>query len=157
MDSFFALFMGPQPWHWLALGAILVGLEIISTTFYFLWPGIAAGIIGVLLYFFPDLSFELQIILFAVMAVVSTVVWKRYAPTSWTSTEPHPTLNRRTAQYEGRRARVSANFTGGRGAVQLDDTRWSAKTEDGSDPELGETVTVVGSDGTVLLVTRRSA
>ena len=156
MDWFFSLFDVPQPWHWLALGAILVGLEIISTTFYFLWPGIAAGIVGALLYFFPDLGFEMQIILFSVMAVVSTVVWKRFAPQSWTSTEPHPTLNRRTAQYEGRRARVAANFSGGWGAVQLDDTRWSAKTDDGSDPELGETVTVVGSDGTVLLVTRRS-
>jgi|SRR5215510_4708787 len=157
MDRFFALFMAPQPWHWLALGATLVGLEIISTTFYFLWPGIAAGIVGALLYFFPDLSFELQIILFSVIAVVSTVIWKRYAPASWTSTEQHPTLNRRAAQYEGRRVRVMASFAGGRGAVQLDDTRWSAKTDDGSDPQQGETVTIVGADGTVLVVTRQSA
>jgi membrane protein implicated in regulation of membrane protease activity len=127
-----------------------------STTFYFLWPGIAAGAVGVLLYFFPALGFPSQIVLFSVMAVISTVLWKRLAPESWTSAEPHPTLNRRTAQYEGRRARVAANFTGGRGAVQVDDTRWSAKTDDGSDPEIGESVTIIGSDGTVLLVSRKS-
>ena len=157
MDRLFAYFVDVQPWHWLALGAILVGLEIISTTFYFLWPGIAAGIVGALLFLYPSLGVELQITLFAVMAVISTVAWKRLAPDSWTSTEPHPTLNRRAAQYEGRRAKVAANFSGGRGAVSIDDTRWSAKTDDGSDPTLGETVTVVGADGTVLLVSRGSA
>jgi|SRR5882672_61425 len=156
MDRLFALFADAQPWHWLALAAILVGLEIMSTTFYFLWPGIAAAVVGALLFFFPSLSFPSQIVLFSVMAVISTVVWKRLAPESWTSAEPHPTLNRRAAQYEGRRARVAANFSGGRGAIQLDDTRWSAKTDDGTDPQIGETVTVVGSDGSVLLVSRNS-
>ena len=31
-----------QPWHWWTLGAILIAIEIASTTFYLLWPGIAA-------------------------------------------------------------------------------------------------------------------
>lgn len=154
MDQFYALFTDVRPWHWLALGAILVGVEIVSTTFYFLWPGIAAALVGLLLYFFPNLGPNSQIILFAVMAVVSTFLWKRYAPKSWTSTEPLTTLNRRAAQYEGRRAKVAVSFSGGRGAILIDDTRWSAVTADGSDPAAGETVLVTGADGTVLKVTK---
>jgi hypothetical protein len=152
MNQFFAVFADVQPWHWFALAAMLVGLEIISTTFYFLWPGVAAAIVGVLLYFFPSLGVDYQIILFSLMAVVSTIVWKRYAPESWISTEPHPTLNRRTAQYEGRRAKVAVAFSNGRGAILLDDTRWSAVTNDGSDPAAGETVVVTGADGSLLMV-----
>jgi membrane protein implicated in regulation of membrane protease activity len=156
MDGILALFGEIQPWHWLALCAILVGIEIISPTFYFLWPGFSAGVVGVVLYFVPALSPQNQIILFAVLAVVATVAWKRFAPPDWTSSEPHPTLNRpRTAQYEGRRARVAERFSGGRGAILIDDTRWSAATEDGSDPAPGEMVTVVGADGSILKITRR--
>jgi len=157
MDALFALLGDVQPWHWLALGAILVGIEIISPTFYFLWPGLAAGVVGVTLYFFPTLSPQNQVILFAVLGVVTTVAWKRFAPADWTSTEPHPTLNQpRAAQYVGRRARVADAFSGGRGAIFIDDTRWSAATDDGSDPTLGEMVTVTGSDGSLLKIARKA-
>ena len=155
MDALLAPLGDIQPWHWLALGAILVGIEIISPTFYFLWPGLAAGIVGATLYVFPALGVQNQIILFAVLAVIATVAWKRYAPRDWISTEPHPTLNRpRTQQYIGRRARVAEAFSGGRGAVFIDDTRWSAATDDGSDPSAGEMVTVTGFDGSVLRIAR---
>ena len=157
MDGLFAALGDIQPWHWLALGAILVGIEIISPTFYFLWPGLAAGVVGITLYFLPSLSPQNQIILFAVLSVVATVAWKRFAPPRWTSAEPHPTLNRpRTAQYVGRRARVAESFIGGRGAVLIDDTRWSAMTDDGSDALLGELVTVIGSEDLVLKVARKA-
>lgn len=157
MDQFVAALGDLQPWHWLALGAILVGIEIISPTFYFLWPGLAAGVVGLTVYLFPALSPQNQIILFAVLAVVTTVAWKRFAPKDWTSAEPHPTLNQpRTAQYVGRRARAAEGFSGGRGAVFIDDTRWSAATVDGSDPAPGEMVTVTGSDGSILKVARKT-
>src|SRR5688500_16772158 len=39
-----------------ALSAISIGIEIIGPTFYFLWPGLAAGVVAVALYFFPTLS-----------------------------------------------------------------------------------------------------
>jgi len=157
MDALFALLGNTQPWHWLALGAILVGIEIISPTFYFLWPGLAAGVVGAMLYVVPTLSPQNQVILFAVLSVVATVAWKRFAPADWTSAQPHPTLNQpRGAQYVGRRAKAADGFSGGRGAVLIDDTRWSATTDDGSDPAAGEMVTVTGSDGSVLKIERKA-
>ena len=157
MDGFLGLFGEIQPWHWLALSAILIGIEIIGPTFYFLWPGLAAGVVAVALYFFPTLAPQNQVILFAILAVVATVAWKRFAPREWTSTEPHPTLNRpRTAHYVGRRVRVAENFSGGQGAVLIDDTRWSATTEDGSDPAPGEMVTITGAEGSTLKIIRKA-
>lgn len=157
MDQFVALFSEFEPWHWWATAAVLIAVEIMMPTFYFLWPGVAAAVVGVLLYFIPSLEPDTQLLLFAVLAVVSTVAWKRLAPASWTTTDPHPTLNRRAAQYEGRRARVASDFAGGRGAVFIDDTRWSAVTNDGSDPRQGETVVVTGADGAVLTVSKAAA
>jgi inner membrane protein len=157
MAGLFGFFGDVQPWHWLALGAILVAVEIISPTFYFLWPGLAAGVVGAALYLFPALRPQDQIILFAVLAVLTTVAWKRFAPPDWASAEPHPTLNRRTAHYVGRHVKVAEGFAGGRGAVWIDDSRWSATSEDGSNPIPGEMVVVTGSDGSVLKVARSGA
>jgi membrane protein implicated in regulation of membrane protease activity len=50
---------------------------------------------------------------------------------------------------------VAEGFSGGRGAVLIDDTRWSATTDDGSDPALGEMVTVTGSEGSILKIIRK--
>jgi membrane protein implicated in regulation of membrane protease activity len=144
--------LGPvEPWHWWALGAILIVLEMVTPTFYFMWPGIAAVVTGLVLILVPDLAIEAQLLLFAVLSVAATVAWKRYAPRDWLSAPPHPTLNQRSAQYVGRRGKA-ADFSNGRGAVFLDDTRWSAVSADGSDPANGETVEIVGFDGAVLRV-----
>jgi membrane protein implicated in regulation of membrane protease activity len=152
MDAFDTL-NNLEPWHWWALGALLIVVEMLTPTFYFLWPGISAVVVGLILILVPNLSPEGQIFLFGLLAVVSTVVWKRYAPRDWLSTEPHPTLNARAAQYVGRRGRAG-DFSAGRGAVYVDDTRWAAESVDGSDPLNGEMVTIVGTDGSVLKVAK---
>jgi inner membrane protein len=154
MDRILELLVGVTPWHWLALAAILIAIEITMPTFFFLWPGIAAALVGAVLFLMPSLGVYAQVLLFSVLAVVTTVVWKKFAPESLTSAEPHPTLNRRAEQYAGRRARAAADFSGGRGAILIDDTRWSAMTADGSDPHAGETLVVTGADGSVLTVSK---
>ncbi|HLF58579.1 MAG TPA: NfeD family protein [Alphaproteobacteria bacterium] len=152
MDDLLYLLGDVRPWHWWALAAILIAVEIMSPAFYFLWPGIAAALVGVLLLIFPGMSPSAQILVFSVCAVAATVAWKRLAPKAWSPTEPHPTLNRRAAQYEGHKARAAVDFSGGEGAVIVGDTRWSAATEDGSNPVAGEMLVVTGAEGIVLKV-----
>jgi membrane protein implicated in regulation of membrane protease activity len=144
---------GMEPWHWWAFGALLIVVEMLTPTFYFLWPGISAVFVGAILIAVPSLPIETQVVLFGLFSVVSTVIWKRYAPRDWLSTEPHPTLNARAAQYVGRRGRAG-DFSAGRGAVYIDDTRWAAESVDGSDPLNGEMVTIVGADGSVLKIAK---
>ncbi len=157
MESIFPFLGEIPPWYWWALAAALIGIEIMSPTFYFLWPGIAAAIIGVVAFLIPSLGADMQILMFAVLAVVCTVFWKKYTPASWSSSEPHPTLNRRAEQNIGRHVKASVDFSGGQGAVHLDDTRWSAVSADGSNPVAGDSLVIVGADGTVLKVGREAA
>ena len=95
-------FLNEQPaWHWWALGAILLAVEITSTTQYLLWPGLAALLVGVLKFVDPSLDGRLAVFLFAVISVVATAAWKRSA---WgrADRDTHATLNDRSAQYVGR-------------------------------------------------------
>lgn len=151
MDNLSSLLNGIEPWHWWALGAILLAVEIISTTTYLLWPGIAALLVGVLNFFVPSMDARLSLFLFAVISVVATVVWKR-SPWGNADRATHGTLNDRSAQYEGRRVVAMDDFNGANGAVLVDDTRWNAVTTDGSAPHKGDNLVVVGADGSLLKV-----
>ena len=145
-------FLNAQPaWHWWALGALLLALEIASTTQYLLWPGLAALIVGVLKFFDPGLDGRLAVFLFAVIAVVATATWKRSA---WgrADRDTHMHLNARSAQYVGRLVKCEEDFVNGRGPVRVDDTRWIAAAIDGSAPLRGEMVQVAGADGAELKV-----
>ena len=138
-------------WHWWALGAILLAVEIASTTQYLLWPGIAALLVGVLKFIVPPMDGRLSVFLFAVGSVVATVLWKK---SSWGRSDraTHGTLNDRSAQYVGRIVKCEETFVNGRGPVRVDDTRWQAAVIDGSAPIKGDMVTVAGADGAVLKV-----
>lgn len=143
---------GIQPWHWWTLGAILIAVEIASTTFYLLWPGIAAIAVGFLKFFAPSLDGRLEIFLFAIFAVVATIIWKR-SPWAGATRERNETLNAaRGLSYRGRRVTACEDFAGGHGAVLVDDTRWRAVTTDGSAPRAGAALEVVDADGTTLKV-----
>ncbi len=145
-------FLNDQPaWHWWALGAILLTVEIASTTQYLLWPGLAALMVGVLKFFDPSLDGSLAVFLFAVLSVVATAAWKRSA---WGRAErsTHTTLNDRSAQYVGRVVKAEENFINGRGAVRVDDTRWNAVVTDDSAPMKGDMLKISAADGAVFKV-----
>lgn len=151
MESMSDLLIHQPVWFWWALGAILIALEIASTTTYLLWPGIAAFLVGLLGLFDPALDGRLAVFLFAILSVAATIVWKR-SGFGMPRAGDEGTLNRRGAQYRGRTAVAAEDFSGHRGAVLIDDTRWSALAVDGSEPKKNDFLTVTGSDGTVLEV-----
>jgi hypothetical protein len=145
-----------EPWHWWAFGAVLIAIEIVSTTTYLLWPGIAALLVGLLKFLMPGLSGEVCAILFAVLAVASTVAWKR-SPWGHAKRTGHALLNERSQTYIGRFGRAANDFQGGHGAILLDDTRWNAVALDGTALLKGEMLQVAAVDGAVLKVRRAPA
>lgn len=60
-------------WHWIALGLVLLLLELLGTAGYLLWLGISAVLVGVLLIMLP-VSWPLQWVSFAVFALFTTWV-----------------------------------------------------------------------------------
>lgn len=147
-------FLNAEPaWHWWAFGLVLLALEMASTTQYLLWPGIGALLVGVLAFLAPGLDSRLEIFLFAIFSIAATIAWKR-SPWGKMDHAVHPTLNRRSDQYVGRVVKAATDFTGGRGAVVVDDSRWNAQVIDGSAPTIGDTLVVEAAEGTLLKVKR---
>jgi membrane protein implicated in regulation of membrane protease activity len=142
---------GLQAWHWLALGAVLLAIEIASTTSYLLWPGIAALAVGALNFLLPGLAGPLSVFLFALFAIVASVAWQR-SPLGRQQPTSHENLNARMNTYLGRRGVAADNFVAGHGAILLDDTRWAARVGDDSAPVKGDVLQVMGADGTLLTV-----
>ena len=151
MESITEFLNTVHAWHWWALGALLLAAEIVSTTQYLLWPGIAALLIGLLKFMVPPMDGRLAVFLFAVGSVVATLLWKR---SSWGRAErtTHSTLNDRSAQYVGRIVECEESFVNGRGPVRVDDTRWVASVVDGSAPAKGDMLTIEAADGAELKV-----
>jgi membrane protein implicated in regulation of membrane protease activity len=135
-------------WDWWTLGGVLAIVEAFAPGFVFLWLGIAAGLVGCLLWLWPGIGPDVQVLIFAALSVASVVGWRR-----WQTAHPGPTdqpnLNRRGAQYVGRRFALVEPITRGRGRIRLEDSSW---TVTGPDLPAGQTVEVIGADGAVLQV-----
>jgi inner membrane protein len=136
-------------WHWWVLGVVLIILEIISPAVFFLWMGISAGMVGVLVLLFPSMGWELQMLLFAVFSVASIVFWRNYLKTHPTESD-QPKLNRRGEQYVGRLFTLKEPVVNGFGKIRVDDSTWKIA---GADCPAGTKVRVTGVDGVILEVT----
>lgn len=65
-------------WHWIVFGVVLMLSEIVLTTFFILWFGVAAILIGALLFFVPDLTLSWQIFIWTVLSAVLAFAWFKY-------------------------------------------------------------------------------
>lgn len=135
-------------WHWFILAAILIILEIFAPGAFLLWIGIAAGVVGALLFFAPGMGWEAQFILFSLASVGSIVAWRSYR-TKHPATTDEPTLNRRGAQYIGRVFTLDTPIVNGVGKIRVDDSTWKIE---GADCAAGMKVKVTGIENTVLKV-----
>lgn len=136
------------PYHWLALAAILIGLEMVMPTQYLVWPGIAAIATG-LTAFVASIDWTVQLTIFAALSII-LVVASHYMPRPAAATAT--TLNQRTDLIIGRTAIVAEDFQNGEGAVTVGDTRWSARSIDGDDYTAGTRVEVTAAESTLLKV-----
>lgn len=143
------LLSGLEWWHWLVFAMMLIILEMIAPSFWFLWIGVAAGVMTLITLAVPSLHWETQLLLFGALSMASLCVqWlilKRLQP----AVSDQPALNRRGEQYGGRLLTLTEPIENGYGVVRVDDTRWRV----GGPPlPAGRTVRVIGSDGMTLLV-----
>lgn len=134
-----------SPWHWFVFGVILVAIEVMVPSTFLLWPGISAILVAILALVLPTGGY-VEMVIFAVLAVASTLVWQKYLSEHHTVSD-HPELNRRALQYIGRKAVLRESLTDGFGYLTLDDTRWRVEAEDGSNITEGTRVEVISVDG----------
>lgn len=141
------LLVNPTFWHWLILACVLLGLEILAPGAFFLWISLAAVASTIIAFIAPELSWQIQYVLFAIFCVVSLVLWKRFAKPETESDQPQ--LNQRNQHYLGRTLVLSQEIKNGIGQVRVDDSQWQAS---GEDAPAGSRVKVVAIDGSTLIV-----
>ena len=154
MENLELVLWPPTAWHWLALGLILLSIEMAVGTYDLLWIAIAAGITSAFAAFAPEAvtGWQGQLVFFAISSTALFFVGRTVFRNLRENIEEHPTLNKRMASTVGARAITKGAFVGGAGRVKLGDTEWSAEMVDGGNPPEGSTVVVEATDGNRLKV-----
>jgi inner membrane protein len=137
-------------WHWWVFAAALISIEIFAPSTVFLWPAVAATIVGFALLALEGMGWQYQALLFAALSVISIVAWRAYARTQPLESDD-PTLNRRAEKHVGRSVTLKDPIVDGRGRITMDGIAW---TVEGEDMEAGCGIKVVGADGAILKVER---
>lgn len=134
-------------WHWLVVAMVLLILEVVAPGAFFVWLGVAAAVVGVLMLILP-LSWPFQYVLFCLLSVGSIIAWRAYK-NSHPDEEAYPTLNQRGRSLVGRRFTLAEAIVNERGRVNVDDSIWKVR---GPDVPAGTVVVVKEVDGTMLIV-----
>jgi inner membrane protein len=135
-------------WAWWVGGAILLALEIVAPGNVFVWFGIAAILTGAVA-LVADISWQVQLILFAAASLVLVIVGRRYFGRAGTSEEP--LLNERATRLVGQSYVLGDPIVDGTGRVRIGDTVWRLT---GPNLPSGTKVRIVGHDGAVLQAAR---
>ncbi|ENO8417603.1 NfeD family protein [Vibrio mimicus] len=136
-------------WHWLAFGLILLAAELLGTAGYFLWLGLSALLVGMLLTAMP-IGWQLQWLAFASFSLVTTWLWWRRQFNQDKKQDAERDLNQKDKQLIGRVIQITEDTPAGEFQISLGDTRWTARCE--QDLEQGSRVSVIAVDGIILIV-----
>ncbi|CAM2874866.1 MULTISPECIES: NfeD family protein [Vibrio] len=136
-------------WHWLALGLCLLAVELIGTAGYFLWLGISALIVGVVVVFLP-IGWQLQWMSFASFSLITTWLWWRKQLSTDKEDDAHRELNQKDKQLIGKTSVVEQDVEAGQFRLILGDTTWTAECD--VPLKAGTRVKVIHVDGIVVKV-----
>src|SRR3569832_3020218 len=93
------MFVSLGTWNWLIFGFLLMALEVIAPGVFLFWLGLAALLVG-LISLAVVISWQIQLVLFAVFAAAAVPVWRRLArPIPDASASPF--LNKRSEALLG--------------------------------------------------------
>jgi membrane protein implicated in regulation of membrane protease activity len=133
-------------WYWWALAAVLLVCEMMLPGVVFLFLAIGAAVAGTMLLIAADVSLEAQLVVFAIVAVVSAIGLRGYLR----GLQPKgSTLNARGEALVGQTFVLDQPILGGRGRIKLGDGSWSVT---GPDMVAGAKVRVAAVSGTELRV-----
>src|SRR4051812_42789051 len=100
MGDLITNFVALGPWAWIVGGVIFLALELAVPGAFMMWLGIAALLVGAIS-LVVVWSWQWQCVAFAVFALASVPLWRRFARKVEPQNES-PLLNRRTEALVGR-------------------------------------------------------
>jgi membrane protein implicated in regulation of membrane protease activity len=139
-------------WHWLMLGVVLLGIELLTGSTYILWPAVSALAVGVLLFIAPGMGWEMQMLLFFLLSITTLVLGRTHLQKLVKGGEPSD-LNDPGQAMVGRQVKAVADFSGIEGRVEVGDTQWSARLVGGT-AAAGDLLKVSSIEGATLIVER---
>ena len=122
-------------------------LELIAPGAFMLWLGLSALLVGIIS-LFVDWPWQYQLVAFAVFALASIPLWRRFARRVEKPGD-QPFLNRRAGCLRRPRVHAGEADRRGSGTVRIDDTIWRLA---GPDCPGGSRVKVVRADAATLVV-----
>ncbi|HET6430924.1 NfeD family protein [Dyella sp.] len=135
---------------WWTLALLLIAGEVLLPGYFMLWIGLAAAVMGILLWLVPGLGMLGQAIIFAALAIASCVLYARLLRGRIERSDPgSERLNRRADQMIGQRYVLTEAIVNGRGKASVGDSQWLVA---GPELPLGANVEVVAVHGTTLQV-----
>lgn len=138
-------------WFWLTLGGLLLAAEMLGTSGYLLWSGLAAVLVGIIEWFFP-FSWTSQGVLFAVLTLLCAFFWYRWLRYREASQQPN-VLNQRGTQLIGQHFTLESALKDGTGHIRIGDSSWRVQAE--NDLPAGTQVVVTGVVGITLRIQPR--
>tara|TARA_R110001592_G_scaffold199014_1_gene447464 strand:- start:22 stop:462 length:441 start_codon:yes stop_codon:yes gene_type:complete len=141
-------------WHWIILGVLLILFELIIPSFTAMWFGLAAVVVGAILWIEPDMAGSYQVLVWAALSGVLTFFWFRvFKP----NRSHHHALKE---EVEGELGLVATQASGARpGIVRfstplLGEDEWPYRSEIAL--EVGQQVKVLDVENNILIITKRA-
>jgi membrane protein implicated in regulation of membrane protease activity len=142
-----SFFLSLGVWNWFIAGLILLGIEVLVPGAFMMWLGLSALLVGIIS-LAVNWPWQIQIVAFAVFAIASIPLWRRFLRTSQQPVD-QPFLNRRTEAMVGKTFTLETPIVDGVGTVRMGDTIWRVN---GPDTPAGIQVTVTRADAATLYV-----
>jgi membrane protein implicated in regulation of membrane protease activity len=132
---------------WLAIGAVLLAVEVGTASGWLLWPAASAAVMG-LVGLGWHFDFNMQLVIFAILTIATTLTGRHFLPRAVGDGDINDTRSR----LVGLDGIAAVDFHGGRGRAFVDGKEWAAELEGASSLTSGTKVIVVGVKGACLTV-----
>ena len=138
MEQILTLYSGHAFWVWLAIGGVLLAIEMSTGSGWLLWPAGSAALVAVLSLL--HLNFAWEMIFFAGLTIATTFAGRRYL----TRTAPTgPDINDTSSHLLGHHGQAVTPFERGLGRVLVLGKEWAAETDTAEPLQPGARVEVV--------------
>ncbi len=134
-------------WHWWVLALCFVVIEGMVPAGVFMSMGVAGGILGGIIYQYPNVDISVQLGIFGSITMALTLIIARYKRKQYVEELKSGSI---PAEFMlGKEFELKLPLKHGFGEIELDGQHWSLK---GPDADRGTLVKVLKLDGDMLLV-----
>ena len=134
---------------WLIVGFILLILETLAAGVFIMWWGISALIVAGIVALVPYLPLSWQAAIFAIIAIVFSLIWWKYQRNKDAEEDKISSLNSREHAMLGAKGVIVDILENGTVRGKFGDTTWRVN---GTWLKVGDSVEVIKVDGITLTV-----